>query len=148
MPSVQDLANAVSFADTRVFKSYGEVHEFPNGPIDIVETNISLHASHSHNPAGAVFVFGAEVTTEYYTVKINVGGLYSWISDESRFTIDSTLAGQFASDIALFDVYPYLRLSVHQLTSQLGFPFMLPVIRQGEITFTFSDVAGGPNDDS
>lgn len=148
MPSVHDLASAVNFVDTRVFKSYGEVHEFPNGPTDIIETNISLHAAHNHNPSGAVFMFGADVTTEYYTVNVDVGGLYTWVSDESRFEIDSTVAGQFASDIALFEVYPYLRLSVHQLTSQMGFPFMLPVIRKGDITFNFADINGAPNDAS
>lgn len=74
------------------------------------------------------------VITQSGEVKSDVAG--RWELDEN-LSISDEVSLEFANKVAVFSLFPYIRESVHQLSSTvLRQPLLLPMIRQGEMEFS------------
>lgn len=53
------------------------------------------------------------------------------------FDMNADAVEEFANTVAFMSGFPYIRQAVFDLSSRLGTPFTLPVVRAGQMNFTF-----------
>jgi hypothetical protein len=110
------------------------IEELPSDPN--VNQEFGLRVRHDGREYGARI--RAELSLSVGRVVVDVAAEYAALEP---FDLDQDVAIEFANDVAIMALLPYVREAVSTLTSRVfGQALTMPIVRRGQIQFTLSDL--------
>lgn len=130
-----DLVEASRFVDVRAFSLSVELTDA--GDAESARVDYTASGLRAETDQGFIHRFRVEFESSVFVGHADIGGLYHWT--DGPVEVDAALVSEFATQVAFMQLFPFLRQTIHQLTTQVGAPFLPPIMQRGDVEFTFED---------